>query len=110
VLERAAAGKRGNEALEAIAAAYTELRHKRGQLIGRLQSSGACDEPESREIAREGFGKLVALVQRLSGLPPDQVADFLGRALLADLITALDFDRRPEAWSERILRPSKADR
>jgi AcrR family transcriptional regulator len=100
--EHAASGKRGKEALEAIAAAYAELRHERGRLIGRLQSSGACDDPESREIVREGYGKLVAFVEQASGLPPDQVADFLGRALLIDLITALD-DRRPEAWSERIL-------
>jgi hypothetical protein len=51
---------------------------------------------------REGYGQLVAFVERVSGLPPDQVADFLGRALLVDLITALDLDRRPETWSERI--------
>jgi hypothetical protein len=35
-------------------------------------------------------------------LPSDQVVDFLGRALLIDLITALDLDRRPAPWSERI--------
>ena len=95
-------GKRGKEALEAIAAAHAELRHERGQLIGRLQSSGACDDPESGEIVREGYGKLVAFVERVSGLPPDQVAAFLGRSLLIDLITALDLDHRPEPWSERI--------
>jgi len=103
VLERAAAGTSGDEALEAIAAAYAELRHERGRSIGRLQSSGACDNPESREIMREGYGKLVAFVERVSGLPPDQVADFLGRALLIDLITALDLDHRTEPWSERIV-------
>jgi AcrR family transcriptional regulator len=102
-LEHAAAGKQGKEALEAIAAAHAELRHERGQLIGRLQFSGACDDPESREIVREGYGKLVAFLERASGLPPGQVADFLGRALLIDLITALDLDHRPEPWSERIL-------
>jgi AcrR family transcriptional regulator len=100
--EQAAAGKRGREALEAIAAAYAELRHERGRLIGRLQSSGACDDPESREIARKGYGELVAFIEQVSGLPPDQVADFLGRALLIDLMTALDLDHRPEPWSERI--------
>ncbi len=99
VLERAAAGTSGDEALEAIAAAYAELRHER---------AGACDNPESREIVREGYGKLVAFVERVSGLPPDQVADFLGRALLIDLITALDLDRRPEPWSERISAAIKA--
>lgn len=103
VFERAAAGKSGTEALDAIAAAHAELRSDPGWLVGRLQSSGACDDPESREIVREGYGKLVAFVERISGLPSDQVVDFLGRALLIDLITALDLDRRPEPWSERIL-------
>ena len=101
-LEHAAAGKHGKEALEVIAAAHAELLHEGGGLVGRLQSSGACDDPETREIVREGYGKLVAFVERVSCLPPDQVADFLGRALLIDLITALDLDRRPEPWSERI--------
>ena len=103
VFEHAAAGKHGKEALEAIEAAHAELLQGGGRLVGRLQSSGACDDPETREIVREGYGKLVAFVERVSGLPPDQVADFLGRALLNDLITALHLDRRPEPWSERIL-------
>jgi hypothetical protein len=80
---------------------------KETRLVGRLQSSGACDDPETREIVREGYGKLVAFVERVSGLPPDQVVGFLGRALLIDLITALDLDRRPEPWSERILAAAK---
>jgi hypothetical protein len=44
---------------------------------------------------REGYGKLVAFVERVSCLPPDQVADFLGSALLVDRISALDLDRKP---------------
>src|SRR6266496_139418 len=103
VFEHAAAGKHGQEALEAIAAAHAEILHEGGRLVGRLRSSGACDDPETREIVREGYGKLVAFVERVSGLPPDQVVGFLGRALLVDLITALDLARRPEPWSERIL-------
>ena len=56
---------------------------------------------------RQGYGKLVAFVERVSGLPPDQVVGFFGRALLNDLITALHLDRRPEPWSERILAAAK---
>src|SRR5439155_23881127 len=94
VFEHAAAGKHGQVVLEAIAAAHAELLNDGGRLVGRLQSSGACDDPETREIVREGYGKLVAFIERVSGLPPDQVVGFLGRALLIDLITALDLDRR----------------
>jgi AcrR family transcriptional regulator len=37
------------------------------------------------------------------GLPPDPVADLFARGLLLDLITAMDLDRTPEPWSERIV-------
>jgi hypothetical protein len=42
-------------------------------------------------------------VERITGLPPDPVADLFARGLLLDLITAMDLDRTPEPWSERIV-------
>jgi hypothetical protein len=38
-----------------------------------LQSSGACDDPEIREKVRAGYGGLVKFVERVSGLPAEQV-------------------------------------
>src|SRR5262245_52443580 len=101
--EHAADGKRGRCALEAIATGYIELIRARPRLLGRLQASGACDDPEIREIVRGGYGEIVAFVERASGLPADQVADFFARGMLIDFVTAIDLDTRPEAWSERLL-------
>jgi AcrR family transcriptional regulator len=102
-LERAAAGKRGRLALEAIGASYIELVRSRPRLLGRLQGSGACDDPEIREIVRARYAELVAFVERVSGVRAERVADFFARCLLIDLIAAMDLDRRPEPWSERIV-------
>jgi hypothetical protein len=68
-----------------------------------LQGSGACDDPEIREIVRARYGELVAFVERVSGVRAERVADFFARCLLIDLIAAMDLDRRPEPWSERIV-------
>jgi AcrR family transcriptional regulator len=97
--ERAAAGKRGRHVLNAIAASNRELLRTRPRLLGRLQASAACDDPELREIVRAGYGELVAFVERASGLPAEQVADFFARGMLIDFLTAIDLDSRPEPWS-----------
>src|SRR5919201_5781393 len=63
VFQRAAEGRRGAEALEAIVAAYGELlaaNHSR--LRGQMQAYAACDDLEIREVVRHGFGDLVAYV------------------------------------------------
>ena len=74
--EHAAAGKRGRQALNAIAAGYIELLRTRSRLLGILQASGACDDPELRKIVRAGYGELVSFVERASGVRTEQVADF----------------------------------
>jgi AcrR family transcriptional regulator len=101
--EHAAAGKRERLALEAIAASYIEQLRTRPRLLGRLQGSGALDDPEIRQIVRAGYGELVGFVERVSGVRADRVADFFARGLLIDLIAAMDLDHRPEPWSERLV-------
>jgi hypothetical protein len=63
-------------ALNAIAASYIELLRTRPRLLGILQASGACDDPELRKIVRAGYGELVSFVERASGVRTEQVADF----------------------------------
>src|SRR2546422_6915742 len=52
---RAAEGKRGQEALEAMAAAYGNLLGDRQKLLMQLQGHVACDDPEICEVVRRGF-------------------------------------------------------
>ncbi len=65
---RAAEGKRGEEALDAMGKAYVQrLREDRTQLLAQMQAYAACDDPEICEVVRNGYGDLVAYVERVSG-------------------------------------------
>src|SRR5918912_4283251 len=64
VFQRAAEGKRGAAALEAIGEAYGELLAANpARLRGQMQADAACDEPDIREVVRNGFGDLHAYVE-----------------------------------------------
>src|SRR5205085_11963467 len=75
--QRAAEGKRGAEALHAMGQVYVdELIADRTRLKAQLEAYAACDDPEICEVVRNGFGDLVAYVERVSGLPKGRVATF----------------------------------
>jgi AcrR family transcriptional regulator len=103
MFEKAAEGKRGKRVLEAITNSYIEQRRTRPRLLGRLEASGACNDPEVRELVRAGYRELVAFVEQASGLPTERVADLFARGMLIDFLTSLDADIGPEPWSQRLL-------
>src|SRR3954453_3218658 len=72
LFQRAAEGKRGQEALAAMGDAYQELLVDRTRLRAQMQAYAACDDPEIREVVRNGYGDIVAYVERVSGLPEEQ--------------------------------------
>jgi hypothetical protein len=102
--QRAAEGKRGEEALEAMGEAYTtELLPDRTRLQIQLQSYAACDDPEIRQVVRDGYGDLVTYVERVSGLPPDRVSAFFATGMLVNVIVAMDLADLHEPWAARLL-------
>src|SRR5256885_8250792 len=69
--QRAAEGKRGEEALQAIGQAYRErLLPDEVMLRSQMQAYAACSDPDICEVVRAGFGDLHAYVERVSGLDP----------------------------------------
>src|SRR3954467_14728647 len=54
--QRAAEGKRGEEALAAMGEAYMQLLADRTRLRAQMQAYAACDDAEIRQIVRDGFG------------------------------------------------------
>jgi AcrR family transcriptional regulator len=103
LFQRAAEGKRGQEALEAMGAAYQELLVDRTRLRSQMQAYAACDDPEICEVVRNGFGDIVAYVERVSGLPPEDVSRFFANGMLMNVIASMDLWESPEAWSQRLL-------
>ena len=101
--QRAAEGKRGQEALDAMGAAYQELLVDRTRLRAQMQAYAACDDPDICEVVRNGYGDIVAYVERVSGLPPEDVARFFANGMLMNVIASMDLWESPEAWSQRLL-------
>ena len=102
--QRAAEGKRGQEALEAMGSEYVEnLISDRTRLKAQLEAYAACDDPEIREVVRNGYGDLVTYVERVSGLPKEAVSGFFAKGMLINVMAAMDLQDSDEPWAQRLL-------
>jgi AcrR family transcriptional regulator len=100
----AAEGLRGEEALQAIGTRYREqLLEDRTYLRAQMQAYAACDDPEICQVVRDGYGDLVAYVERVSGLPTDEVAGFFARGMLLNVLASMNLGAGGEPWAERLL-------
>ena len=106
--QQAAEGKRGEAALQAMGRAYVEkLLADRVRLRGQMQAYAACDDPEIRDVVRNGYGDLVAYVERVSGLGPEKVSRFFATGMLLNVIASMGVEDMSEPWAARLLEGSK---
>src|SRR3954467_4686228 len=104
MFQRAAEGHRGEDALQAIGAAYGDLlENDRVRLRAQMQAYSACDDPEICEVVRNGFGDLVAYAQRVSGLEPEAIAAFFAKGMLMNVLAAMQVTEAPEPWARTLL-------
>jgi AcrR family transcriptional regulator len=103
VFQRAAEGKRGEEALEAMGQAYMGLLADRVRLRGQMQAYAACDDPEVREVVRNGYGDLVAYVERVADLPANRISQFFATGMLLNVIASMGLEDGSEPWAVRLL-------
>ena len=101
--QRAAEGLRGEDALRAMGLAYEELLVDRNRLRAQMQAYAACDDPELCTVARNGYGDIVAYVERVSGLPAEEVTRFFATGMLMNVLASMDLYAKPEEWSDRLL-------
>ena len=86
MFEDAAAGRTGEDALEAIGQAYTDaIASNPVKLQCQLVGYAACDNPEIRDVMRRGFGRLVQFVERVSGSDTDRVSTFFAKGMLLNV-------------------------
>jgi AcrR family transcriptional regulator len=110
LFQRAAEGKRGEPALKAMGTAYTDqLLPDRTRLQAQMQAYAACDDPEVREVVRNGFGDLVAYAERVSGQPAEEITRFFAIGMLLNVIAAMDVHDGEEAWADRLLSGCKSE-
>jgi len=99
----AALGKTGEDALKAMGASYMALLADRSRLQSQMQAYAACDDPAVCAVVREGYGELVELVERTSGLDIDTVRDFFARGMLLNVMAQMNLLDSPEPWAKRLL-------
>jgi AcrR family transcriptional regulator len=104
MFQRAAEGKRGKQALQAIGGAYHEqLEQDRVRLRAQMQAYAACDDPEIRAVVRAGYGDLVAYVRRVSGEDWQTVWGFFSAGMLLNVLASMHVDEEPEQWMTDLL-------
>ena len=101
----AVAGSKGEEALHAIGEAYGELlASDRAFLLGQMQAYAACDDPEICAEVRNGYGDLVAYVERVSGADVKTVSAFFAKGMLMNVLSSMFSTPEPtEPWAQRLL-------
>ena len=104
-LFRKAAGElRGEDALEAMGAAYAAMvTEDRTRLLAQLQAYAACDDPDVRDAMRAGFGSLHLFVETVSGLDSEAVTRWFGAGMLLNVLAAMDIWGSREPWATRLL-------
>lgn len=108
LMQRAAEGKRGEEALEAIGGAYKELLSSdRVYLRAQMQAYAACEDPEICAVVRDGYGDLVTYVERVSGADQAAVSAFFAHGMLMNVLASLRAADEP--WGLRLLEGCKLD-
>ena len=86
--------------------AYVErLRTDRTQLLAQMQAYAACDDPEIREVVRNGYGDLFAYVERVAATcRPRRSPSFFATGMLLNVIASMGFgERAREPWVDRLL-------
>jgi AcrR family transcriptional regulator len=106
----AAAGKTGEEALQAMGAAYLELLEADPRRL-RLQMHmyAACDDEEVRAVAQAGFGELHALAERMSGASRARVSRFFAKGMLLNVLASMEVRDSGLAWAQSLLQGCRDD-
>lgn len=108
--QRAAEGRRGEEALSAIGAAYVELLGEdRTRLLAQMQAYAACDDPDVCVVVRRGYGELVQYVERVSGADPVHVSRFFAKGMLLNVVSSMNLLDAPEQWAQRLIEGCRTD-
>jgi AcrR family transcriptional regulator len=110
MMQSAAAGLKGEEALHAIGEAYAErLATDPTYLHSQMQAYAACDDPAIRTVVRSGYRELVDYVERVSGLPPERVSHFFAKGMLLNVIASMDLLGADEGWAQRLIEGCRQD-
>jgi hypothetical protein len=110
MMQTAAAGLKGEEALRAIGEAYADrLATDPTYLHSQMQAYAACDDPAIREVVRSGYGELVGYVERVAELPPDRISHFFAKGMLLNVMASMELLGADEGWAQRLVDGCRRD-
>jgi len=78
--------------------AYFALIGDRTKLRMQMQAYAATDDPVVRDLVRAGFGRLVTYIGSVSGMTGPQLAEFMGRGMLLNVLASMDVLCVDEGW------------
>ena len=106
-MQRAAEGRRGEDALAAIGDAYRVLLSEDPTMLrAQLQAyASAVDDDDVRRVVREGYGDLYTYAERVSGITGGRLSRFFAMGMLLNVVSAMALhdDPEPEPWAERLV-------
>jgi AcrR family transcriptional regulator len=111
VMQAAAEGLRGDEALRAIGDAYFRLLTEDPSMLqAQLQAwSAALDDADVRAAVRDAFGDIYAYTERVSGASPEVLARFHATGMLLNVMAAIGLlGDELEPWGERLVEGCRA--
>jgi AcrR family transcriptional regulator len=103
VFQEAATGKSGEDALQAIGAAYHVLLRDRTRLQAQMQAYAACGDEDVREVVRAGYGRLVEFFEGVSGAEPERIRDFFAFGMLLNVFASMDLLDQKSPWAKELL-------
>jgi len=68
-----------------------------------MQAYAACGDPDICAVVRNGYGDLVAYVERVSGLEPAEVAGFFSLGMFLNVIASMHLEQGMEPWADRLV-------
>ena len=68
---------------------------------------GGCSDPEICQAVRNGFGDLVAYVERVSAAGPERVSQFFATGMLMNVLSSMGLTTPTEPWAQRLIEGCK---
>ena len=103
LMQTAAAGHSGEEALKAIGEAYMDRLRDPLFLRAQMQAYSACDDPEICDIVRQGYGALVDFAARISGAGSTELSAFFAQGMLLNVLASMQVLDAREPWAQTLL-------
>lgn len=106
LFEQAAGELTGEAAMDAMKESYSELLADRTYLLTQLHAYAGCYDPDVRVATRTGFRRLWETVERVTGLPEDEIRVFFAHGMLINVSVAMDLPAIDDRWAQIICSPT----